>query len=222
MKRNNLIIAVALIAVIVIAALAVTTFMKPQGQQASAAGEQSTKLAFYNNGTTWVSADFILENMTLKNGSTQTIYSEEYIKPGDNVTLDLSALAGYDNEPLPAGTTITFLAWFGLNNANNSTGNLNITMQGWSNNSEPQAADQSLNLSYTGLPDDGSINLTDSAAYTDTDLNALIQKVGFDDSTNSAEPLSLQGTITVNSDGTVTITLLDTPTLCNLMAHIIG
>jgi hypothetical protein len=222
MKRNNLIIAIALIAVIVIAALAVTTFMKPQGQQASAAGEQSTKLAFYNNGTTWVSADFILENMTLKNGSTQTIYSEEYIKPGDNVTLDLSALAGYDNEPLPAGTTITFLAWFGLNNANNSTGNLNITMQGWSNNSQPQAADQSLNLSYTGLPDDGSINLTDSAAYTDTDLNALIQKVGFDDSTNSAEPLSLQGTITVNSDGTVTITLLDTPTLCNLMAHIIG
>lgn len=222
MKRNNLIIAVALIAVIVIAALAVTTFMKPQGQQASAAGEQSTKLAFYNNGTTWVSADFILENMTLKNGSTQTIYSEEYIKPGDNVTLDLSTLAGYDNEPLPAGTTITFMAWFGLNNANNSTGNLNVTLQGWSNNSQPQAADQSLDLSYTGLPDDGSINLTDSAAYTDTDLNALIQKVGFDDSTNSAEPLSLQGTITVNSDGTVTITLLDTPTLCNLMAHIIG
>lgn len=222
MKRNNLIIAVALIAVIVIAALAVTTFMKPQGQQASAAGEQSTKLAFYNNGTTWVSADFILENMTLKNGSTQTIYSEEYIKPGDNVTLDLSALAGYDNEPLPAGTTIAFQAWFGLNNANNSTGNLNVTLQGWSNNSQPQAADQSLDLSYTGLPDDGSINLTDSAAYTDTDLNSLIQKVGFDDSTNSAEPLSLQGTITVNSDGTVTITLLDTPTLCNLMAHIIG
>jgi hypothetical protein len=222
MKRNNLIIAVALIAVIVIAALAVTTFMKPQGQQASAAGEQSTKLAFYNNGTTWVSADFILENMTLKNGSTQTIYSEEYIKPGDNVTLDLSALAGYDNEPLPAGTTIAFQAWFGLNNANNSTGNLNVTLQGWSNNSQPQAADQSLNLSYTGLPDDGSINLTDSAAYTDTDLNSLIQKVGFDDSTNSAEPLSLQGTITVNSDGTVTITMLDTPTLCNLMAHIIG
>jgi len=221
MKQNNLIIAIAIIAVIVIAALAVTTFMKPQGQQTSAT-DQSTKLAFYNNGTTWVSADFVLENVTLKNGSVQTIYSEVYIKPNGSVTLDLSALAGYNNESLPAGTTIPFMAWFGLNNANNSTGNLNIALQGWSNTSEPQPYDQELNLTYTGLPDDGSINLTDSAAYTDTDMNALIQKVGFDDSTNSAEPLDVQGTITVNDDGTVTITLLNTPTLCNVMAHIIG
>ena len=218
MKQNNLIVAIAIIAVIVIAALAATTFMKPQGQQASAT-DQSTKLAFYNNGTTWVSADFVLENVTLKNGSVQTIYSELYIKPNGSITLDLSALAGYNNEPLPAGTTIPFMAWFGLNNANNSTGNLNIALQGWSNTSQPQAGDLPLNLSYNGLPDDGSINLTDSAAFTDTDMNALNQKVGFDDSTNSAEPLSVQGTITVNSDGTVTITLLNTPTLCNLMAN---
>ncbi|MGB9980287.1 hypothetical protein [Methanobacterium sp.] len=219
MKQNNLIVVIVLVAVIVIGALAATTFMKPQGQQASAAGEQSTKLAFYNNGTTWVSADFNLENVTLKNGSIQTIYSEEYIKPGDKVTIDLSELAGYSNEPLPAGTTITFLAWFGLNNANNSTGNLNITMQGWSNTFDPQTGDQGLNLGYTGLPDDGSINLTDSAVFTDTDMNSLIQKVGFDDSTNSQEPLFVQGTITVNSDGTVTITTLNTPTLCSLMAN---
>ena len=218
MKRNNLIVAIVLVAVIVIAALAAITFMKPQGQQAA---DQSTKLAFYNNGTTWVSADFVLENVTLKNGSVQSIYSEVYIKPNGSVTLDLSALAGYNNEALPAGTTIPFMAWIGLNNANNSTGNLNIALQGWSNTSQPQPYDQELNLTYTGLPDDGSINLTDSAAFTDTDMNALNQKVGFDDSTNSAEPLSIQGTITVNNDGTVTITLLNAPTLCNLMANTI-
>lgn len=222
MKQNTLIVAVAIIAIIVIAALAATTFMKPQGQQASAAGDQSTKVAFYNNGTTWVSADFILENVTLKNGSIQTIYSEEYIKPNGSITLDLSSLAGYNNEPLPAGTTITFLAWFGLNNANNSTGALNMALQGWSNTSQPPANDPGLNLSYDGLPDDGSINLTDSAAYTDTDMNALLKKVGFDDSTNSAEPLFVQGTITVNNDGTVTIATSNTPTLCSLMAHTIG
>ena len=222
MKRNNLIVVIVLVAVIVIGALAATTFMKPQGQQATAAGNQSTKLAFYNNGTTWMSSDFVLENVTLKNGSVQTIYSEEYVKPGDNVTLDLSALAGYDNEALPAGTTITFLAWFGLNNAGNSTGNLDIALQGWSNNTYPQPTDQELNLSYNGLPDDGSINLTNSAAYTDTDMNSLNQKVGFDDSTSSQEPLFVQGTITVNSDRSVTITLLNSPTLCNLMANLIG
>ena len=221
MKQNNLIIVIVLVAVIVIGALAATTFMKPQGQQVSAAGEQSTKLSFYNNGTTWASADFILENVTLKNGSVQTIYSEEYIKPNDSVTLDLSALAGYENESLPAGTTITFLAWFGLNNAN-STGDLNVTLQGWSNNSQPPEGDPSVNLFNKGLPNDGSLNLTDSAAFADTDSNALAQKVGFDDSTNSAEPLFVQGTITVNYDGTVTITLLNTPTLCNAMANMIG
>ena len=219
MVNNKIIGIIVLIAIIAIGALAATNFMK-QGQQVAAAGDKNTKVSFYNNGTTWTSIDFILENMTLKNGDIQTIYTEEYIKPNGTATLDLSNLAGYNNKPLPAGTTITFLAWFGLNNA---PGDLNVTMQGWSGSFQPPAGNPTVNIFNKSLPDDGQLpsNLTDSAVFTDTDLTALAQKVGFNDATNSSEPLFVQGIITVNQDGTVTITLLQTPTLCNLAAHII-
>ena len=76
----------------------------------------STKVAFINNGTTWFHFDAVIENMTLKNGTVQNFYVEGYMKPGGNVTIDLSSLAGYGTEKLPAGTTIRVMAWKGLFN----------------------------------------------------------------------------------------------------------
>ena len=72
--------------------------------------------------------------MTLKNGTVQNYYVEGYMKPGGNVTMDLSGLAGYGNQPLPAGTSIRVLAWKGLFNQTltTNTSDMNLVMQGWS------------------------------------------------------------------------------------------
>ena len=43
----------------------------------------------------------------------QNFYIEGYIKPGSNVKMDLSNLAGYGNNQLPAGTKIRVLSWKG-------------------------------------------------------------------------------------------------------------
>lgn len=105
--------AIILLVILVLIAVAVSGCTSKSN---STVNQSSTKLAFINNGTTWFHFDAVLENMTLKNGTVQNYYVDGYIKPNGNVTMDLSGLAGYGNDPLPAGTTIRVLAWKGLFN----------------------------------------------------------------------------------------------------------
>ena len=68
--------------------------------------------------------------------------------------LDLSGLAGYGNQQLPAGTTVRVMAWKGLFNqtvASNSS-NMLLTMQGWSKTLTPTSDDLAYNVSVPNLP----------------------------------------------------------------------
>src|SRR5664280_3857159 len=129
MKSNkNAIIILVLIALIAVAVSGCTS----KNSNNTSVNQSSTKIAFFNNGSTWFHFDAVIENMTMRNGTVQNFYVEGYMKPGGNVTMDLSGLGGYGNQSLPAGTTVRVMAWKGLFNqtmtSNSST--MNLDMQG--------------------------------------------------------------------------------------------
>ena len=225
MQRNIIIGAIVLIVIIVVGALAITMLNNTQ-TQLNSAGFQDTKLAWSNNGTTWLHIDAIYENVTCKNGTVNTFYSEMYIKPNSTLVVDLSKMAGYDGEKLPPGTKITILAWKGLLNETNMTNvtnaNLNLTMQGWSNTQNPVSSDQYYNIVYPGLPIDPlPANVIDNMLFMNTTIQGLdlLEINGTNDAAD--EPLFEQEILTVDKDGKVTLTMVTAPELCKMIAHII-
>ena len=119
---------------------------------------------------------------------TQNYYVEGYMKPeGGIVTIDLSDLAGYQNQPLPAGTTVRVLAWKGYFNptASPTTSNMDLNMQGWSSTPTPQADDQKYNVAFQNLPvnqlpsgiTDNSITITKDPATLNNDELASQEEV---------------------------------------------
>ena len=140
----------AIIILVLIALVAVAVSGCTSKTNSTSVNQSSTKLAFINNGTTWFHYDAVIENMTLKNGTVQNFYVEGYMKPGGNVTMDLSGLGGYGNQPLPAGTTVRVMAWKGLFNQTiiSNSSNMNLVMQGWSKILYPQSADLNTMLQY--------------------------------------------------------------------------
>lgn len=226
--NRNLIVAIAIIAVIVIAALAATTFMKPEGQQVTAS-DAATKLAFYNNGTAWLHLDVVMANVTLKNGTVQNFYAEVWLQPGNGTaTIDLSNLAGYGNEKLPAGTNITIMAWKGLfmpagsTPAVGNTADLNLNMQGWSNTGLPTNEDTIYNVFYPQLNISELPTISGNPITNDTVIiNTTAHNVQYTpEITDTQEPIFEQELLTVDENGKVTITIVQAPTLCSLMAHI--
>lgn len=180
----------------------------------STVNQSSTKLAFMNNGTTWFHFDAVIENMTLKNGTVQNYYVDGYIKPNGNVTMDLSGLAGYGNEPLPAGTTVRVLAWKGLFNqtlASNSS-DMNLVMQGWSKNLQPQNDDLKYNVTVKNLPvNQLPANITDSTILINTDPTTITGNG------SSTEPVFEEEIFTVDANGKVTMVFVTPATLCNIL-----
>lgn len=180
----------------------------------STVNQSSTKLAFTNNGTTWFHFDAVIENMTLKNGTVQNYYVDGYIKPNGNVTMDLSGLAGYGNEPLPAGTTIRVLAWKGLFNqtVSSNSSDMFLVMQGWSKNLQPQNDDLKYNVTVMNLPvNQLPANITDSTIIINTDP-ATITGNG-----SSTEPVFEEEIFTVDGNGKVTMVFVTPATLCNIV-----
>lgn len=181
----------------------------------STVNQSSTKLAFMNNGTTWFHFDAVIENMTLKNGTVQNFYVDGYIKPNGNVTMDLSGLAGYGNEPLPAGTTVRVLAWKGLFNQSlaSKSSDMNLVMQGWSKNLQPQSDDLKYNVTVKNIPvNQLPANITDNTILINTDP-ATITGNG-----SSTEPVFEEEIFTVDGNGKVTMVFVTPATLCNILA----
>lgn len=181
----------------------------------STVNQSSTKLAFINNGTTWFHFDAVIENITLKNGTVQNYYVDGYIKPNGNVTMDLSGLAGYGNEPLPEGTTVRVLAWKGLFNQTltSNSSDMNLLMQGWSKNLQPQNDDLKYNVTVLNLPvNQLPANITDSTIIINTDP-ATITGNG-----SSTEPVFEEEIFTVDGNGKVTMVFVTPATLCNIVS----
>ncbi|BDZ71698.1 hypothetical protein [Methanobacterium petrolearium] len=188
----------------------------------NAINEKSTKVAIYNNGTTWAHAELVA-NATHKNGTNMTIWADTFIEPNGNLTIDLSEILGYGNEPLPAGTTIRVQSWKGLFNETNGVGDegtLNISFQGWSNNRYPNATDQFTPVTFNPLTINTlPANVTESIAYIATTPEELANIHSID--TSDEEPLYEEELIVVNADGSVTITITQVPELCQAISSIV-
>ena len=179
--------------------------------------QSSTKIAFFNNGTTWFHFDAVIENMTLKNGTVQNYYVEGYMKPGGNVTMDLSGLAGYGNQALPAGTTVRVMAWKGLFNQTiiTNSSEMNLIMQGWSNYLNPTSNDTKYNVTIPNLPvNQLPANITDNTLLITTTPTSLEE-----DNDSATTPVFEEEIFTVDANGKVTMVYVTPATLCNIVAH---
>ncbi len=218
-NSKNAIIMLVLIALITVAVSGCTSNNKTNS---TTVNDASTKAAFINNGTTWFHFDAVIENMTMKNGTVQNFYIEGYMKPGGNVTIDLSNLAGYGNQPLPAGTSVRVLAWKGLFNQtiNSTTGTMDLLMQGWSKNLFPQSDDQKYNVTIQNLPvNQLPANITDNFIKISTDPTNWHSDIP--DISSSQEEIFEEEVFTVDANGKVTMVFVTPATLCNLAAHMI-
>jgi len=220
MQRNTgIIIAIVIIAVVIVGVFAMMNMGPAQTNQITASG---TKAAFKNNGTSWIHFVAVFENVTMKNGTVGNIYADVWLKDnGGMVNMDLSNLAGYGNEALPAGTTISIKAWKNvLRPEAGGIDDLRLQMQGWSNGQSPPTDEEPFlaeftDLTVTQLPTeitDNKITTTLDPAEGAAWLAAL----------SNAEGTMVQEEelLTVNADGTVTITAVQPPVLCNLIAGI--
>jgi hypothetical protein len=218
MKNNkNAIIMLVLIALITVAVSGCTS-----KTNSTAVNETSTKAAFINNGTTWFHFDAVIENLTLKNGTVQNYYVEGYIKPGGNVTIDLSNLVGYGNQPLPAGSTVRILAWKGLFNQtlNSTTSDMNLILQGWSKTIFPQSGDQQYFVAVQNLPvNQLPANITDNVIVVTPDIATIHNSLPETD--ESMEPIFEEEVLTVDANGKVTLVFITPATLCDIAAHVI-
>lgn len=215
MKNSTIGIAIILIAVVAIGAYALTsTSSLAPGGTVAAANDKSTKFDIHNNNpTTWAHVDMVF-NATSKNGTNQTWYVEAFAKPNGNVTIDLSNLLGYGNEPLPP-MNITILSWKGaFNTTTGGTTDLNFYMQGWSNTAAPGSGDQKYNVNFPGVPI-GPLPSQITDNYVLASTNEVEAEVLDDD---AFEVLFEQEILTVDSSGKVTLNMTIPPTLCNLLA----
>ncbi|MBI4813011.1 MAG: hypothetical protein HY802_01165 [Methanobacterium sp.] len=205
---------------VVIVVVAVSGCNDNTSNNSTSVNEKSTKLAIINNGTTWAHVEMVA-NATHKNGTNMTIWADTFIKPNGNLTLDLSQLLGYGNEPLPAGTTIRVQSWKGLfNTTGGGVGTLNIGFEGWSNTLYPASNALITNVTFnplniSTLPS----NITDSIAYVATTPEDLAKIQSID--TTDQEPLFEEELIVVNADGSVTITITRVPELCRAIVSIV-
>ena len=215
MKSNkNVIIFLVLI---ILAAVAVSGCTSKTNS--TTVNNSSTKVAFINNGTTWFHFDAVIENMTLKNGTVQNYYVQGYMKPGGNVTMDLSGLAGYGNQALPAGTTVRVMAWKGLSNQTLKTNSseLSLIMQGWSNYLNPISNDTKYNVTVQNLPvNQLPTNITDNTLLISTDPSTIQESNGTN--TSATTPVFEEEVFTVNANGKVTMVYITPATLCNIVA----
>lgn len=132
--KKSVIAAIIIILVVVIGALLLLYFT-PVSEE-NKLSVNGSKVSIINNNTdVWVQWDLVIENATLKNNTTQNFYIKAYVKPGENVTFDLSEMLGYENEKLPTDTNITVLAWGGvLNTTSGGTAQITNTLLGWTVN----------------------------------------------------------------------------------------
>ncbi len=205
---------IILLVLIILGAVAVSGCVNKTSS--TSVNQSSTKVAFINNGTTWFHFDAVIENMTMKNGTVQNYYVEGYMKPGGNVTMDLSGLAGYGNQALPAGTTVRVMAWKGLFNQTITTNSseMNLIMQGWSNYLNPTSNDKQYNVTVQNLPVNKlPVNITENTYFVSTNPAILTED------NSSTTPIFEEEIFTVNANGSVTMVYVTPATLCNIMAQ---
>ena len=213
MNKNILFIALIVILVAIIG-VAAYMMLTPTAGPAQLT-EAGTKIALHNNGSTWVHTAGVFENTTLKNGTVSNVYFNAWTKPKDGkVVIDLSNAMGYGNESLPANTTMRLKLYLDPVSENPSgSAVVTKTIEGWSNTPEP-----SENVTGTLLTFPTHVVLQLPANITDNNLVVTTDSAKGVAFISSVNTLYVECLVTVNSDKSVTITILQQPELCNLVA----
>ncbi|MGB9980662.1 hypothetical protein [Methanobacterium sp.] len=102
-KRAGL--TIMLMVVVVMGGLVYANVPQTGSQQNTALPDGATSVAFENNGNSWkhVVAAFDITNI---DGSVKKIYADLWVKPQETANVDISSLAGLNNQPLPEGTKV--------------------------------------------------------------------------------------------------------------------
>lgn len=228
--KNSVLIAIIIIIVIIIGAVAAYFLMNPSATTNPKynVSVNGTKLDLKNNNNQyWQHMDIVMENVTLKNGTVQNFYIEAWVKPGQNLTIDLSNLFGYGNERLPTNYTIKPLIWGGMFNnttATSGTSTFDMVLRGWSNGLTPPSNDPQYNVTFNNMPVVSlPSNVKDNMFYWNNSkdsIDALTRSTYPHDDSN--EIMFTEVNMTVDSDGNLIMTFTVPPTLCSTIAHIIS
>ena len=102
-KRARL--TIMLMVIVVMGGLVYANVPQIGSQQNTVIPNEATSVAFENHGNSWkhVVAAFDITNV---DGSVKKIYADLWVKPQGTATVDLSSLAGLNNQPLPTGTNV--------------------------------------------------------------------------------------------------------------------
>jgi hypothetical protein len=247
MKDSTIVIvAVVLIAAIAIGAYALTmNNPSTPSNPAAAANDKATKLDIKNNDSNnWAGVEWVF-NATPKNDTkNQTWYLLAFVKPNGNLTIDLSNILGYGNQPLPAMTILVNSSSGVFNKTAGGTGNLSYDVQIWSKTQAPGSGVPKIRTNYTNLPI-GALPIETNNAVEAASVSAANEQLGLFTPVNAAtiafvkrggsyylittDPaviaqlnlgaylvLHQQLLITIDSSGNPTITVLQGPTLCSL------
>ncbi len=209
MNRNTGILIIAVIVIVIIGALA--AFMMPSAETATAS---QTLMVINNNAPDhWAKSVVVMENVTKKDGSITNVYVEAWKEPSTGRSvINLTQELGYGNEALPAGTTFRMKMWSEPYSAN-STGevNMNLSLNGGDENhidNETTKFDIIASHVLYQLPADitqGKTEITLDAAKGAAFLEGM-------------NTIYVEVIVTVNADGSVTITPVTQPVLCELIA----
>lgn len=225
-KNKIIITALLLIAVIGVGAFVFLSGQSQATQINNTLTQQGTKLNIQNNNNQyWSHGDMVIENVTFKNGTVGNLYIEYWIKPGENLTIDLSNALGYGNEPLPTGTVIRTLNWMGLFNPNGGGGNSNFaqSLKGWSNTPDP--ANPPVYQVNMGSVPVGPLpsGVTGNLVIMDTTIEGIDATINSQyPHTATYETLFTEIIMTVDPSGNLVMTFAIPPTLCSTIAHIIS
>lgn len=212
--NKNIIFLVLIVILIGIIGVAAFLMINPNvpTSQVTATG---TKIAFENNGSTWVHTAAVFENVTLKNGTTTNVYADAWTMPENGkVIIDLSNEMGYGNAPLPPNTVINAKFWLDpVSQSPNGSAVVVKTLKGWSNAPEPKDNENSTTVTF---PSHEILQLPASI----TQSNVILTKDSVKGAAyiSSMQTLYVECQIKVNSDQSVTISILQQPELCNLVA----
>ncbi len=212
MKNSVIIIAIIVIVVVVVGALAyLNVFTAPaNGDNKTQVTANGTKITVINNNQdVWAHWKLQLQNAPQKNGTTQTYYVDTYVKPGENVTFDMSNMLGYENTPLPPNTNITVLGWGGVYNSTASgESKFDTSFLLWTTDQTKQS-NNTLDIdppqAIGALPG----NVTDNSVNVGT----------IDPGSNPNDLLFVQFNVVIGPNGELILELSGTPTLCNVIAQ---
>ena len=98
-------LAIVVMVAVVMGGFAYANIPQTGVQQNTAIPNEATSIAFENHGNSWkhVVAAFDITDI---DGSVKQIYADLWVKPQGTATVDLSSLAGLNNQALPEGTKI--------------------------------------------------------------------------------------------------------------------